>query len=204
MIKKILIVLLLIAVVAGICGLIHLWKVAHKNRTELAQYKTATSYSANLGKVLVIYYSWTGHTEDIAQQIAALTQADTYRIQTQEVFESSPAFYAKIKKQLADKNYPALQGSLPDVSQYDVIFVGAPVWWYTVSTPMLAFLQQMDFKGKKVIPFSTQGSNPGTFEADFARQARHAQVDAYMGFNNVGKQYEQAVHNKVITWLNNL
>lgn len=204
MIKKILITLLVLAVIGIVCAIVHNFKVAHKNKKELASFSQAETYSANLGKVLVIYYSWTGHTQDIAQQIVALTGADEYRIQTQEEFKSSPAFYARVKKDLKEENYPQLAGQLPDVSKYDSVFVGGPVWWYTMATPLYSFLGQMDFQGKKVIPFSTQGSNPGTFLADFTTTAKNAQVGTYANFNNVGEQYNTAVHNKIIHWLNNL
>ena len=204
MLKKILITLLILVAIGAICAIVHNLKVAHKNKKELTAFAQAKTYSANLGKVLVIYYSWTGHTQDIAQQIVALTGADEYRIQTQEEFKSSPAFYARVKKELKEKTYPPLSGQLPDVSEYDTVFVGGPVWWYTMATPLYSFLGQMDFKGKKVIPFSTQGSNPGTFLADFTSNAKNAQVGTYTNFNNVGEQYNTAVHNKIIHWLNNL
>jgi flavodoxin len=204
MLKKILITLLVLAVIGGIIALVHHVRVAHRNKKELANFAEEIPYTANLGRVLVIYYSWTGHTQDIAEQIAALTKGDTYRIQTQEEFKSSPAFYARLKKELSNKIYPALAGNLPDVSNYDVVFVGAPVWWYTMATPMYSFLGQMDFKNKKVIPFSTQGSNPGTFLKDFTANAQNAQVGNYANFNNVGPEYNEAVHNKIVHWLNNL
>ena len=204
MFKKILITLLILAVIGGIMALIHHLRVAHRTKKELANFSQETPYTAQLGKVLVIYYSWTGHTQDIAQQIATLTNGDTYHIQTQEEFKSSPAFYARIKKELNNKIYPPLTGTMPDVSNYDVVFVGAPVWWYTMATPMYSFLDQMDFKGKKVIPFSTQGSNPGTFLEDFIANTTNAQVGTYANFNNVGPEYDKAVHNKIVHWLNNL
>ena len=204
MIKKILIGLLILAVIGGVCALVHQLKVAYKNKKELAAFAQAETYTANLGKVLVVYYSLTGHTQDIAKQIAALTNGDEYRIQTQEELKISPTFYARIKKDLNNKTYPALAGSLPDVSDYDVVFVGGPVWWYTMATPLYSFLGQMDFKGKKVIPFSTQGSNPGTFLEDFTASAKNAQVGTYANFNNVSPEYNEAVHNKIGHWLNNL
>lgn len=204
MLKKILIIIFILAVIGGISALIHNLKVAYKNKKELSAYDPAEAYTAQLGKVLVIYYSWTGHTQDIAEQIAALTHADVYRVQTQETFTSSPAFYARIKRELANKIYPPLAGPLPDVSSYDLIFVGGPVWWYTMSTPLYTLLEQLDFQGKKVIAFSTQGSNPGTFLADFTARARHAQVGPYANFNNVGAQYNTAVHHKIVHWLNQL
>ena len=203
MIKNILIVLLALALIGAICAIVHNLKVANKNKKELAAFTNAEEYKANLGKVLVVYYSWTGHTQDIAEQIATLTKADVYRVQTSEVFKSSPSFYMRVKKDLKNKQYPQLAG-LPDVSNYETIFVGGPVWWYTMATPLYSLLGQVDFNGKKVIPFSTQGSNPGTFLEDFKANAKNAKVGNYANFNNVDAKYNTAVHNKIVHWLNNL
>ncbi len=204
MFKKILIILIIIAVIGAVIAIIHNLRVAYRNKKELSAFAKAESYTANLGKVLVIYYSWTGHTQDIAKQIAELTKADIYRIETEEEFKSSPAFYSRVKKNLKEKNFPKLKGQLPDINNYDTIFVGGPVWWYTMSTPLYSFLGQIDFKGKKVIPFSTQGSNPGTFLQDFTANARNAQISTYANFNNVSAKYNTEVHNKIVHWLNNL
>ena len=204
MLKNILLIIVIIAVVCGVCGLVHLIRVAQRNKKELAAFNNEVAYSANLGKVLIVYYSFTGKTEDIAKQIAALTKGDLYRLNTQEEFKSSPAFYAKVKKQLSEKNYPPLAGEMPDISVYDTVFVGAPVWWYTMATPLFTYLEETDFKGKKVVPFSTQGSNEGKFLEDFTANAKNAQIAKYEKFNNVSKDYAKAVHNKIIAWLNGL
>ena len=204
MFKKILIILIILAVIGAICAVVHNLKVANKNKKELAAFKNGEEYKANLGKVLVIYYSWTGHTQNIAEQIAALTKAYIYRVQTAEEFKSSPSFYMRVKNDLKNKQYPQLAGQMPDVSGYDTVFVGGPVWWYTMATPLYSLLGQVDFNGKKVIPFSTQGSNPGTFLEDFKANAKNAQVGTYANFNNVDAKYNTAVHNKIVHWLNNL
>ena len=204
MIKNILIVLLVLALIGAICAIVHNLKVASKNKKELSAFANAEEYKANLGKVLVIYYSWAGHTQDIAEQIAAITKADVYRVQTAEVFKSSPSFYVRVKNDLKNKQYPQLAGQIPDVGNYDTVIVGGPVWWYTMATPIYSLLGQLDFKGKKVIPFSTQGSNPGTFLQDFKANAKNAKVGTYANFNNVNAKYKTAVHNKIVHWLNNL
>ncbi len=154
MLKKVLLTLLVLAIIGAVCAMVHHFQVAYKNKTELASFTTQQPYTAKLGKVLVIYYSLTGHTQDIARQITVLTQADEYRIQTQKSLKLSPAFYARVKKELNEKIYPPLVGELPDVSGYDTVFVGGPVWWYTMATPLYSLLAQLDFKGKPVIVFS--------------------------------------------------
>ena len=85
-----------------------------------------------------------------------------------------------------------------------LVMMGSPIWWYTAATPVLQFLREMDFKNKKVVPFSTQGSNYGTFFEDFAARAQNARLLKGESFNNLGPQYDNAVENKIIAWLNSL
>lgn len=204
MIKKILSVILVLVITGGICALIHNVRVALRNKKELGRFTQKTVYTAKPGKILVIYYSMTGKTKDIAELIAAITKADVYRIETLEELKSSPSLYTGVRKDLKNRNYPALKGDMPDFSGYDTIFVGAPVWWYTMATPLYAFLEKADFKGRKVIPFSTQGSNAGTFAEDFTANARNAETGIYEKFNNVGPEYDDAVNNKITDWINRI
>ena len=158
MLKFFLYAVVLSAIVVGGASLYHLYKVNAKNKAEMAGYDKEIPLKADLGKVLVVYYSWTGHTKDIAQQIGAKTNADLFEIKTKEVY-TSPSVYPKSKKELSSKNYPEINvGELPDVSQYDTIFVGAPVWWYTMAPALYSYLKEVDWKGARVVPFSTQGS----------------------------------------------
>lgn len=205
MLKTILYVVFILAVIGGGIAGFHQYRVAQYNKKDLTPFAgEQIPYTGKLGKVLVVYYSLTGHTQNIAEQIAHFTGGDLYRIQTQETFKLGPAFYAQVKKQLKTHEYPALAESAPDMSAYDVIFVGAPIWWYTAATPVWQFWQEADFKGKKVVPFSTQGSNYGTYFEDFKKQAQNAQVLDGAAFNNVDEKYRQAETNKIISWLNSL
>ncbi len=205
MMKLFLIIIGVLIIVSGAIGALHMYRVSVRNRTEMAPYTVAsTAYDGHLGKVLVIYYSLTEHTAAIAQEIARQTQGDLFRIQTQKTINRYPWFYLTLKRQLDMKNYPTIATEFPDISTYDTIFVGAPVWWYTVATPMLSFLNQFDFKGKTIVPFSTQGSNAGTFFADFERKARQANLKQGASFNNMGSEYDGAVRNKITHWLNQI
>ena len=205
MLKAILYIVVILAVIGGAIAGFHQYRVARHNQKDLSAFaEEQIPYTGKLGKVLVVYYSLTGHTQNIAEQIAHFTGGDLYRIQTQETFKLGPAFYAQVKKQLKTHEYPALAENAPDMSAYDVIFVGAPIWWYTAATPVWQFWQEADFKGKKVVPFSTQGSNYGSYFEDFKKQAKNAQVLEGAAFNNVGDKYRQAETNKLISWLNSL
>lgn len=202
--KYVLEVILALIVIGGIIGALHLCRVSMKNKKEMAQYADkSVEITNNLGKVLVVYYSLTGHTKDIAEKIAALTKADLFEIKTKEPYPTGAKLYTAAKKEIKNKQYPAVE-ALPDVTAYDVVFVGAPVWWYTMAPPLFSVLEQVDFQGKKVVPFSTQGSNIGKFFEDFAATAKNATVLQRADFNIIDKKYDKQVEAKVADWINKL
>lgn len=198
-------IILLVGVIIGIISAIHLYRVSLKNKKEMSKYTSEEiKVNKDFGKALVVYYSLSNHTKEIAEMIKLKTGADIYEIKTAEELNQSPKLYLAIKKQLNTGQYPEINHDLPDLSQYDIIFVGAPVWWYTIATPMLSYLQQTDFMGKKVVPFSTQGSNPGKFFEDFGKKAKNAKILKSEKFNNLPAKYNQQVENKLAVWLNSL
>ncbi len=205
MLKYVLYLILSALVIGLIAGGIHLYRVSIRNKDEMEKYAgEKIRVNRSFGKVLVVYFSLTGHTREIAEKIKAETGADIYEIKTAEEIPSGPSLYINAKKQIRSERYPALKGNLPDMASYDLVFVGAPVWWYTIAPPVLSFLEQADFKGKKVVPFSTQGSNVGTFFEDFRKKARNARVLQGASFNNLPEKYQDAVDNKIAAWLNGL
>lgn len=205
MLKTIFYIIILIAVIGAAIGGWHLYRVAQRNAKEMAQYEGKTiSIKPLTGKTLIVYYSLSNHTKDIAERIQKNLGGDIYEIKTKEKIKTTPWFYLTLKRQLSEKKYPELSGAMPDFSKYDTVFVGGPVWWYTMSTPMYSFLQQANFAGKKVVPFSTQGSNYGTYFEDFAKMAKNAKLQKEASFNNMPEKYNSAVDNKIAAWLNSL
>ena len=202
--KYILGIILAVITLGGIVAALHLYRVSMKNKKEMAQYADkSVELTNNLGKVLVVYYSLTGHTKDIAEKIALQTKADLFEIKTKEPYPTGAKLYTTAKKEIKNKLYPAVE-ALPDITGYDVIFVGAPVWWYTMAPPLFSVLEQIDFQGKKVIPFSTQGSNIGKFFEDFIAIAKNANILQSASFNNMSKQYDKEVEAKIADWINKL
>ncbi len=202
--KYVLYVLLLAVVVVAVAGLWHLYRVSSVNKREMAQYAgKSAEVKKDLGKVLVVYYSLTGHTKEIADKIQTMTNADIFGLETAEPFPTGAKLHLTVKDQLKTKKYPALK-QLPDLTGYDVVFVGAPAWWYTAATPVLSFLEQADFQGAKVAFFSTQGSNRGTFLPDVTALTKNAQILPDASFNNMGKEYDAAVSAKIAAWINGL
>ncbi len=193
-------VILLVLLGSGI----HLYRVAQKNKKEMEKYAQPVELKAQTGKTLVVYYSLSGQTKKIAEKIAAMTNGDLYEIKTAEKIQPSASFYFQALKQLKSGKYPELSGNMPAFAAYDTVFVGSPVWWYAPATPLLSFLQKADFAVRKVVPFSTQGSNCGSFFVDFSKMAQNAKMRPSASFNNLPEKYDAAVDNKIAAWINSI
>jgi flavodoxin len=126
-------------------------------------------------KVLVVYFSMQGHTRTVAEEIARQTGATIAEIRTEENYARAD-IEEVVKKQNATGYLPRIASKIPDISGYDLVFVGSPVWWYTLSPPVRAWLAATDFRGKKVVPFCTCKSAEGTIFRDFAAQCRNGTV----------------------------
>lgn len=110
-------------------------------------------------KMLVLYYSQTSNTKGVAQEIATKLGADIEEIVPVELYDGD--FQATIergKKELDEAAYPEIQPLKADVANYDVIFLGYPIWFGTYAPPVFTWLDQVDLSGKKVVPFCTFGS----------------------------------------------
>lgn len=129
-------------------------------------------------KIGVVYFSHSGNTRVVAEQIAQATGADLFEIVPQTPYPSEyRAVIDQAKKEINADYRPALKNDLPDAAQYDVIFVGSPCWWATVAPPVATFLAAHDLSGKTVIPFMThEGSRMGRSEADIRRLCPGATV----------------------------
>ena len=156
-------------------------------------------------KMLIIYYSLTGNTKSIAEQVRKKTGGDVFEIETVKTY---PAEYSALteeaKRELQTGDLPALKKNPPDMSSYDLILVGSPVWWYTVSTPVMSFLRQADFAGKKVSAFCTHEGGIGKFFPDFKEQAKNAVVLEGLDLYNVRQARRGEFDKALDSWLSKL
>ena len=110
-------------------------------------------------KMLVVFYSQTSNTKQVADVMATQLGADLAEIVAVEPYDGD--FHATIergKKELDEGAYPEIQPIAVDVANYDVIFLGYPIWFGTYAPPVFTFLNQVDLSGKKIVPFCTFGS----------------------------------------------
>ena len=110
-------------------------------------------------KTLVLYYSQTSNTKTVATEIATRLNADIEEIALVEPYDT--AFQATIERCKADREkgiLPEIKPLKSNVADYDVVFIGYPVWFGTYAPPMASLLDKVDLSGKKVVPFCTFGS----------------------------------------------
>ena len=129
-------------------------------------------------KILVLYYSQTSNTKTVAQEIATRLNADIEEIVPVVAYDGD--FEATIQRCMKEREegvVPEVKPLASDLSKYDVIFVGYPVWFGTFAPPVGAFLSQVDLSGKKIVPFCTFGS--GGLESsvkDLAEKQPNAEI----------------------------
>ncbi len=110
-------------------------------------------------KMLVLYYSLTSNTKTVAQEIATRLHADIEEIALVEPYDT--AFQATIDRCKADREkgiLPEIKPLKSNIADYDVVFIGYPIWFGTYAPPIASLLDKIDLSGKTVVPFCTFGS----------------------------------------------
>ncbi len=109
-------------------------------------------------KVLVAYYSYSGNTKEVAEAIHEKVGGDIFEIKTEGTYpDEYRPMTVQAKKEIEDGWRPKLTTSVADISKYDVVFLGSPNWWGTITPQVSSFLENYDLSGKTVIPFITHG-----------------------------------------------
>ncbi len=110
-------------------------------------------------KKLVIYYSQTGATKQVAQEFAKLLDADTLGIDVQQPYNGTfEETITRCQKEKAANELPTLNDLSVNLADYDTIFLGYPIWFGTYAPPIAALVKEVDFTGKTIVPFCTFGS----------------------------------------------
>ncbi len=144
-----------------------------------------------------------GNTKIVADYISEITGADQYEIVTHKY--DGMAYMPLIelaKKEAADGELPPYEGAAPDLSRYDTVFIGGPVWWGTYPQVMFTLFKDIDLAGKTVIPFTThEGSGLANCVSDVKKAFPKATVTK--GFSIFGHEVRSGKA-KVEKWLKSL
>ena len=110
------------------------------------------------GKILIAYFSWSGNTRGIAQEIQRETGADIFEISPVEPYSSD---YNTVLMEAQEDQHkqarPELSGHVENMDEYDTILLGYPNWWASIPIPITSFLEEYDLSGKRIIPFCSHG-----------------------------------------------
>ncbi len=144
-----------------------------------------------------------GNTKIVADYISEITGADQFEIVTHKY--DGMAYMPLIelaKKEAADGELPPYEGAAPDLSKYDTVFIGGPVWWGTYPQVMFTLFKDIDLAGKTVIPFTThEGSGLANCVSDVKKAFPKATVTK--GFSIYGHEVRSGKA-KVEKWLKGL
>ncbi len=117
-----------------------------------------------MSKKLVVYFSASGTTAKLAKTLASAVSADLHEIIPKEKYTAADLDWtnkeSRSSVEMNDKSFrPAIKNTVENMEQYDVIYIGFPIWWYVAPTIINTFLESYDMSGKTIIPFATSGSS---------------------------------------------
>ncbi|MDO4325847.1 MAG: flavodoxin [bacterium] len=134
--------------------------------TEAPAEASADESESTEGKVLVVYYSATGNTEEAANYIAAATGADMLELVPVEAYTDEDLNYSNDSSRVVyehdnpdARDIELVESTVSDWESYDTVFIGYPIWWGIAAWPVDGFIEANDFTGKTVIPFCTSASS---------------------------------------------
>ncbi len=157
-----------------------------------------------MSKKLVTYFSASGVTKKVGEILAKAAGADQYEIKPEVPYTTADLDWMdKNSRSTIEMNDPSFRPALADkdakIADYDVIFVGFPVWWYVAPTIINTFLESYDFSGKTVIPFATSGSS-GVENCEKKLRAQYPEIHWKSGKLLNGRSSEE----KLAAWVKEL
>ena len=154
-------------------------------------------------KILIVYYSYSGTTERVAEHLRDLTDGTLYEL-AEPYTGSSNDVSDRVFAERDDGKMPELTGTLPDVSEYDLILIGTPVWNDSMANPVLGYLQQTDFNGKVVAPFWTYITNQGSTGKDFTANIQNGTAADGLDLRSANGMDDEKLDETLRNWLNSL
>ena len=109
-------------------------------------------------RILIVYYSWSGNTKAMADEIKSIVGGDLFEIIPANPYPDDYHLCLESAKNEINNNIrPKIIGEVKDFQKYDIIFVGTPNWYGTIAPPVVTFLTNYNFSNKTVVPFCTHG-----------------------------------------------
>lgn len=160
-------------------------------------------------KKLIVYYSYTGHTKMIAERIKEKLNCDILEIKPVKPYSTDYDLVVSEEQNNSSSNkMPEIEEISIDLSNYNEIIIGTPVWWYTIAPVIRTFLNNNDMSNKKIMPFATNAGWLGhTFE-EIKKLCPNSQVAKGMNIVFDGGDYRTrqliTSQNEIDNWIDSL
>ena len=151
-------------------------------------------------RTLIVYFSWSGNTQNVANMIGEITGAKVVELELVKPYSSN---YNKVldeaQKDVNSGARPELKTKIENMEQYDTIIIGYPNWWATIPMPIATFLEEYDFSNKTIIPFCSHGGGGfGQSITDIAKLAPNSRIGEGLSIHYSGGS---TLKNDITTWL---
>lgn len=145
-----------------------------------------------MSKSAVVFYTWGGQAKTMAEEIAKLTGADIIEVKPKTPYSDNYSTCVKdAEKEMDEGKLPELTETDFDMSAYDTVYLGSPIWFGTIAAPIAAFLTEVDLTGKIVKPFVTHGGGgKGHTDKDVAALCPSSDVKPALAVYEGGKKEE--------------
>ena len=151
-------------------------------------------------RTLIVYFSWSGNTQNAANMIGEITGAKVVELELVKPYSSN---YNKVldeaQKDVNSGARPELKTKIENMEQYDTIIIGYPNWWATIPMPIATFLEEYDFSNKTIIPFCSHGGGGfGQSITDIAKLAPNSRIGEGLSIHYSGGS---SLQTDITTWL---
>ena len=154
-------------------------------------------------KILVAYYSNSGNTQTIATYIHDAVGGDLVNIETVNSYpDDYDEHLAQARKEVAENYLPPLKTTVENIRDYDVVFVGYPIWVETAAPPIVSFLSAHELKGKTVVPFCTSGTSSAA--TSYRLIASYCPESVILEGIQIRRGTYDTAHERVLHWLEQL
>ena len=131
-----------------------------QNKNQVGEEQEVVKDTVESENAIIAYFSWSGNTEAVAQEIQSQTGADIFKINPQKPYtDDYDTLLDMAQEEQANDVRPAIDGTIENFNDYDTVYIGYPNWWGDMPMILYTFFDDYDLSGKTIIPFVTSGGS---------------------------------------------
>lgn len=174
-----------------------------KKETAKKENKTSTNLTEATSKSLVIYFSWSGNTQNIAREIQKQTNSDIFEIVPEVAYSDDYDTVVDLaKEEQQEKARPQIKNKIENIDEYETIYIGYPIWWGDMPMILYTFFDDYDLSNKTIAPFCTSGGS-GLSDTEKTIQTLEPNAKVVKGLHVSDSSADDA-SNDVKEWLNEI